>query len=190
MEAKKSLLEKIGLVEKVQPKNNSVKEVSSEKKETDSKKVINIQKKEDQFNTDSLLKVDEIYTKYNLPGDGTNTVFIIDNFLKALPDYLPEEVKKQSVLSIISSSGMSVDNLLKDGNHRLKLLKSFLEDFSNHTNNAISQNEMEIRKLTEKIQKCKRDIENKRKLIDGQKATIEYETQKIVKIIDFIDSKK
>lgn len=198
MESKKSLLEKLGLIEKIENKseviynsdedsNADLPDKNDENIDDDIQKPVE-EKKPSQM--DQLLKPEEIYKKFNLNNGGTNTIFIIDNFTKALPDYLPIEIKRQSVLNIISSSGMDIMQLLKDGNERLEVLKKFHENFSISTDKIISDHEKEIDRLIETINKYKKVISERKKLSDEQKAVIECETQKIQSIIQFINDKQ
>lgn len=198
METKKSLLEKLGLIEKIENKSeviyNSDEDTTSDLSDKNENDIDDdIQKPVEESRStqmDKLLKPEEIYNKFNLNNGGTNTIFIIDNFTKALPDYLPIEIKRQSVLNIISSSGMDIMKLLKDGNERLEVLKKFHENFSISTDKIIADHEKEIDRLIETINKYKKVISERKKLSDEQKAVIECETQKIQSIIEFINEKK
>lgn len=136
------------------------------------------------------LDIKEIYHKFGPSTNETNTIYIIDSFLKALPDNLPSDIKLQSVLGIISASKMDVEQLLVDGSRRLDVLTQFFRNFMESNNNVISENEREINLLTEKINEHKKVIEGRKKLQDEQKSIIEFELQKIENIIDFVQSKK
>ena len=136
------------------------------------------------------LDINEIYHKFGPSTGETNTIYIIDSFLKALPDNLPSDIKLQSVLGIISASKMDVEQLLTDGGRRLDVLTQFFRNFMESNNNVIAENELEINLLTEKINEHKKVIESRRKLQEEQKSIIEFELQKIENIIDFVQSKK
>lgn len=194
MEAKKSLLERLKLIERVEenpkPVSENVVEPEEVKEEETPKQNVAAYDQQNQFKVDKLLKVEEIYKKFNLESDNKDTIFIIDSFSKALPDYLPQEIKRQSVLNIISSSGMNIVELLKDGSERLSVLKNFENGSSNYTNKLISECEAEIEKLMQAINKCKKNINDRKKLQEEQSANIEYEVQKIQNIIQFINPEK
>lgn len=195
MEAKKSLLERLKLIEKVEEDKetaspNSVEQVKEEiKKDIPTQNMVSFDQ-QNQFKADKLLKIEEIYKKFNLDSDNKNTIFIIDSFSKALPDYLPQEIKRQSILNIISSSGMNIVELLKDGTERINILKNFENSCTNYTNKLISESEAEIEKLMQAINKCKKSINDRKKLQEEQSANIEYEVQKIQNIIQFINPEK
>lgn len=195
MEAKKSLLERLKLIERVEEDKekaslNVVEPVKEEIKEDIPKQNMVSFDQQNQFKADRLLKIEEIYKKFNLDSDNKNTIFIIDSFSKALPDYLPQEIKRQSILNIISSSGMNIVELLKDGSERINVLKNFESSSTNSTNKLISESEAEIEKLMQAINKCKNSINDRKKLQEEQSANIEYEVQKIQNIIQFINPEK
>lgn len=115
-----------------------------------------------------------------------NTIFIAETYLKTLPDYLPNELKRKAVLDIILSSGLSVDKLLKDGEERKKVLNNFLQRFSQTTEKIIRDYENEILKLSESIQANKKSIIERKELQEEQIAIINYEIQRLQRIINFL----
>ncbi|MEA4826808.1 MAG: hypothetical protein VB130_09265 [Clostridium sp.] len=133
-----------------------------------------------------LLSVDEIYNRFNIENKKINTIFLIDSYVKALPETLPTDIKKQSVLNIIKASGMNVQELIKDGQDRVKVLGSFTSDVSAKTKSIIDEYEKEIGELLKKIDEYKNIINNRKNFQEEQKACIDYEVQKINNIIGFI----
>lgn len=231
MESKKSLFEKLGLIEKVQTtpeeetdstKSNDADEAAKESfvqrinstvektnpftgekaspfsvenanpfsNEKSNPFSAETSEKSRSFKFDRHNEISEIYNTYNLKLDGVNTIFIIENFLKALPEYLPEDVKRQSLFDIISSSGMSLENLISDGSERLKSLDAFFDQFSTNINKNIQEREKEIEILVKKINECKSDIQEFEQLRNAQKATIDYEMQKVSNILRFVKPSK
>lgn len=136
---------------------------------------------------DKILQTNEIYNKSNIEKNDINTVFIINSFIKALPENLPVEIKRQSVLNIIIASGMNLENLIEDGNNRLSILNTYINEFSKETENTIIQYQMEIENLNKKIDEYKNNIKTRDKLQQEQNAIITYEIQKIEEIIGFIN---
>lgn len=134
-----------------------------------------------------LLKIDEIYKNYDINSNGINSLSIVESFQKALPDYLPTDVKRQSILNIISSSNVQVDSLVKDGSDKLNCLKDFSRSFTEESRDVISNFEDEIKKLNEKINSYKTAIDNMKKLQSEQDFTVKYEIDKINNILQFIN---
>lgn len=204
---KKPLMEILGLIEKIENSQNittnpteaeAVKEtvveninlnpVEAENTQVDSNTSDVVETTEELYQ--EKLDINEIYLKFGPSTNDTNTIYIIDSFLKALPDNLPSDIKLQSVLGIVSASKMDVEQLLTDGSRRLEVLTQFFKNFMNSNNNVIDENEKEISILTEKINQHKKIIEGRKKLQEEQKSVVEFELQKIENIIDFVQSKK
>lgn len=133
-----------------------------------------------------LVPVTYVYEKNNIASEGLNTIFMAETYLKALPDYLPNELKRKTVLDIIHSSGMSADKLLKDGEERKKALNNFLQKFSQTTEKIIRDHENEIHKLSESIQANEKAITERKNLQEEQNALINYEVQRLQRIINFL----
>lgn len=133
-----------------------------------------------------LMKIKEVYKNYDINTEGINSLSIVESFQKALPDYLPTDVKRQSILNIIASSDVKIGNLVKDGSDKLKCLRDFSQSFSDESNDVISDFENEIKKLNEQISSFKTAIENMRKLQTEQEFILKYEMEKINSILQFI----
>lgn len=215
---RRSILEKLGLIEKVGDANaehedndiemsvedkEEVKEiVMSEKekpqfadyiKKAEAKTEVKTSTQDEDFDNPiaivkkkKLLKIEEIYKNYNIYTDGVFSLSIVESFQKALPDYLPTDVKRQSILNIIESSNVEIDSLIRDGNDKLNSLKDFSKSFSDESREVISNFENEINKLNEKINSYKAAIDNMKKLQSEQDFTVKYEIDKINNILNFI----
>jgi len=135
------------------------------------------------------LPIKTIFEKFGLETKETSTVYLIENFMKALPNNLPADIKRQSIINLISASQLDIICLLKDGNRRLDVLNNYIDDFSGNVAETIVSNEKQIRKLNERIAYHNRIIEDKQRMRDAQKAEVDFEIQKIANIIDFIENK-
>ena len=134
-----------------------------------------------------LLKIEEIYKNYNVNSEGIKSLCIVESFQKALPDYLPKDVKRESILNIIASSNVQVESLIKDGNDKLNCLKDFSQLFINESNDIILNFENEITELNEKIKQFKTAIDNMKSLQNEQDFTVKYEIDKINNILEFLN---
>jgi hypothetical protein len=206
---KKSILEKFGLIEKVQidtEKENDYKKaeesIDVKPQKVFEEKVSDVDVKSEIKNTvetddliagmknKKLFKVDEIYRNYNTESQGINSLFIVESFLKALPDYLPVDVKRESTLEIVASSGVKIESLIKDGDCKLKCLKEFSQYFLDDASDTICRCENEIRMLNEKINNYKKIIDDMKKLEEEQSGVVMYEIQRINNILGFVNSEK
>lgn len=195
--SKKPLLERWGFIEPVlksgKEEDFSMMEddaaITSEFKTTaDNNDPMDLQERLEKANIEKL-SIKEIFERFRLEEKETNTVYLIESFIKALPNNLPTDVKRQSIINLISASQLDIICLLKDGNKRLDVLHKYSEDFSNNVAEIIAANEKQIRKLNERIAYHNRIIEEKNRLKEEQKAEVEFEIQKLTNIIEFIENK-
>lgn len=199
---RRSILEKLGLIEKIENEDNEIEQVVENIEqvipaETEKPQFTNLIKKVEVQSDESddpvaivrkkkLLKIEDIYKNYDISSDGINSLSIVESFQKALPDYLPSDVKRQSILNIIVSSNVKVESLVKDGNDKLNCLKDFSRSFTNESVDVISNFENEIKSLNEKINNFKTAIDNMKKLQTEQDFTVKYEIDKINNMLQFI----
>ncbi len=199
---KKSFFEKLGLIEPVDQENDEsaapepqqalseVKRIDNSESETVSKTVEYPIKNSEQNNRIEKLSIDEIYTIFTLlPRSATNTVYLIDNFLKALPNNLPIEIKRQSLDSLLAASHINMTDLLNDGKERIEIMNDYLNNFTLDLEEVISNHEKQIKELNEKIAHHNNIIEERSRTLEEQKAIVKFEVQKISSIIDFARSK-
>ncbi|MGI6669044.1 MAG: hypothetical protein ACOX4M_06500 [Acetivibrionales bacterium] len=165
-------------------KNAAKKETNKEVSSSDVNNIGNSEKKEREFM--ELTPVDKIYEKNSISLAELNTIFIAESYLKTLPDYLPNDVKRKAVLDIIASSGLSSDKLLEDGDGRIKALNNFLNGFSRTTEKIVRDHENEIQKLSESIKANEKSISERKELQEEQAAVINYELHRLQKIINFL----
>jgi len=129
--------------------------------------------------------VNDIYSLYDLKNSNINTVFMLQNFINALPQNLPKDVVKQSVINIINASNIDLNELLSDGEQRLEVLAKVMEGYYNQTNKRVAEYKKEIDKLSNLISNCKEEIKIKENMLEEQICLIKYEAEKINSIIDF-----
>jgi hypothetical protein len=210
---RRSILEKLGLIEKIENEDNeeSVKEAdqiipietekaqlkkqeiqfdANEKSITEVQPAKSVEVSADPIvavNKKRLLKIEEIYKNYNVNSDGIKSLSIVESFQKALPDYLPTDVKRESILNIIASSNVQVESLIKDGNDKLNCLKDFSQSFTNESNEIILSFENEISELNKKINNFKKAIDSMKSLQNEQDFTVKYEMDKINNILAFLN---
>lgn len=204
-----NIFEKMGFIEKIE--ENEVKEVKEVKEVNEVKEVKpNIEKEEKQEvsnklekealpknnievhnnNTPNekfvLEKIESIYAKNNVYSEGVNSVFIIENFAKALPNNLPINMKRDSVLNIVSCSGMLLDKLISDGQNKLKCINQYRSVFNKDIEFEMSKYEEQIKEQEEKIVKMKKLINELKELKKDQLTILDYEEEQINSILNFI----
>ena len=138
---------------------------------------------------DKLLNLDEIYKELHLDQIATtDTVFLLENLIKALPEELPEFVKKTTVNNIIQASAMNLPKLLEDGNARLKSLKQFSIDYTHANSEEISALKSEITRLSAIVADYHQQIKHKETLISDETNLIQTEQNRIQAILEFFNN--
>lgn len=206
MREKKSIFEKFGLVEKVQSDEAAIPDTPREDelemlaapvmgaihKDTDAAPSVKATAVDpiENINRKTILSIEEIYSKYSIKSEGINSMSIVESYLKALPVYLPIDVKRDTTLNIIKSSGVKLENLILDGNYKLKCLKDFSEYTYQDASEMVTLCENEVKILNQKINSYKKAISDMKKLLEEQDFLINYEVDKLNTIMGFVGEEK
>lgn len=199
-----SVLEKLNVVEKVQQEvsnnnfineNNIKKESSSQEdlkasvtKHQDTKVLNNSTPPKTNLEKniiDKSLDISEIYSLFGVDTNKINTIFMLGQFINAIPESLPHDIRKESVMNILTAANSNFTDLIKDGEIRLNTLNEFTEKFHDTVNSKIDEYNLEISKLKSLISDYEIKIENKKNMLSKQDSIVKYELQKINSIINF-----
>jgi len=135
---------------------------------------------------DRYLDIDELYIALSLKSKRTDTIYLVEEYLKTLPESLPDESRREIVNKIVAASGFDYDLLLGDGVLRVKMLKEYAERFARYTDDYVSERQTELDELDQQIMRIRRLIENRRELHKKQFFAIEAEAQRLKEILTFI----
>ena len=136
--------------------------------------------------TDRYLDIDELYDVLSLPSKRTDTIFLVEEYIKTLPDSLPDDSRREIVRRIVSASGFDYDLLMGDGVLRVKMLKDYAERFARQTDEYIASRQAELDDLDQQIMRIRRLIEIRKGLHKKQFFAIEAEAQRLKEILTFI----
>ena len=136
--------------------------------------------------TARYLEIDQLYDALSMKAKRTDTIYLIEEYLKTLPESLPDESRREIVSKIVAASGFDFDVLMGDGILRTKMLKEYAERFAKHTDDYISARNAEVDELEQQIMRLRRLIENRRDLHKKQLFAIESEAQRLKDILTFI----
>ncbi len=132
------------------------------------------------------LTLEEIYGRYDLTiHSSTDTVFMLEDLLSALPDSLTEEVLKHTVKNIIQVSRLNLEALLQDGEKRINALHELMKDYTTCTSKEIANYRATIAELTASIHQLQEKIKAKEVLLKSQDELVQNETDRIEKIVGF-----
>ena len=138
--------------------------------------------------TDRYLNIDELYEALALRSKKTDTIYLIEDYLKSIPDSLPDESRRQIVSKIVAASGFDYDLLMGDGILRVKMLKEYAEKFARYTEDYVAARQAELFELENQIVQIHKLIEKRRELHKKQFLTIEAEAGRLREILAFINS--
>lgn len=192
---KKNIFEKLGLVEQVEEESVDFSELDNfVLAPVEEEQVQKIEEKLDvlieSYERDKLMTVEDVYRKANLNKNMKETVFMVDVLMKALPENLPSDIKRESVTNIMTASEMKIEDLLNDAYQRIDALNNVLEQTVQVTEQVNAKNEGTIRELEKRIDELRKDIQNRLKFQENQNSALEYEIQKVINIVEFIKGKK
>lgn len=179
-------------------KNESVKEMlreaSQEMAESSDVDSAQIEEKLDEligsYEKNKMMSIDDIYRSSRMETDKKSTIFMVDVFQKTLPENLPLDVKRASVMNIMDVSSINLEYLLNDAYKRIDALNNVLEQTVQTTEEVLTKNEASIKELESRIKDLKKVNEVRVQFQEDQSSVIEYEIQKIIGIVDFIKPKK
>lgn len=194
MATKKNIFEKLGLVEPVEEAADFSELDNFIPMDEEEEQVQKIEEKLDvlieSYERDKLMTVEDVYRKASLNKNVKETVFMVDVLMKALPENLPSDIKRESVTNIMKASEMKIEELLNDAYQRIDALNNVLEQTVQVTEQVNAKNEGTIRELEKRIDELRRDIQSRLKFQESQNSALEYEIQKVINIVEFIKGKK
>ena len=141
--------------------------------------------REDDY-TDKYLEIDDLYEVLSLKSKRTDTIYLVEEYLKSLPESLPDESRREIVSKIVAASGFDYDLLMGDGVLRVKMLKEYAERFAGHTDDYVAARQAELEELDQQILRVRKLIDNRRELHKKQFFAIEKEAQRLKDILTFI----
>lgn len=195
MVKKKSLFEKLGLVESTGDQrlqdawSEDVRNAALGTLVTD----YGSSTDEQEFSLDfevneNFLTVEKIYEKAEL-SDMSGSIFKVEEFGKHLPDNLPSEVKRQSVVGILTASGLELVDLLQDAQNRTNALEGVSVLTVGTSKTTVSEKEQEISDLSDKIDVLKQEIIDAKSTQEQQDILIHAEVSRINSIVKFVSPK-
>ncbi|MBS7526538.1 hypothetical protein KHM83_07595 [Fusibacter paucivorans] len=142
------------------------------------------------YEKNKLLTIEEIYRNAHLENEVKKTIFMADVYQKAIPENLPLDIKRETVLNIMNVSSISLEELLNDAYKRIDALNTVLEETVSTTQEIFNRNDATVRELEKRIEDLKDINKNRKKFQEDQNTMIEYEIQKIINLVEFVKPKK
>ncbi|MCL1819064.1 MAG: hypothetical protein FWG36_00245 [Oscillospiraceae bacterium] len=136
--------------------------------------------------TDKFMEVEEIYRALSMKIGGTDTIYLIEEYMKTLPDSLPAESRRAIIMKIVGASGFDFDRLLNDGIERVTKLNEYAATFAQQTDKIVARHNGELDALEKQIQRVRELIGERKNLHKKQFLSIENEAQRLKEVLDFV----
>jgi hypothetical protein len=135
---------------------------------------------------DRYLDTAELYTNFRMKLSGIDTIYLIEEYMKTLPDSLPVELRRSIIIRIVASSGFDFEKLVNDGIDRVTRLNEYATQFAARTDEVVTRQNAVIEDLERQITAIRAEIDERKNLHKQQFLTIEDEAQRLKEILDFI----
>ena len=126
----------------------------------------------DEVNVNTL--IDDIYAQNDLT-EMSESIFKVEEVINSLPKEMATDAKRQTVQSILSSFGLTVSEVVSDGEKRVEIVKAvkktICEDGESNVSDmeaSIEQHKIEIAELQKKIAAVKEEVKTSSELIDSE----------------------
>lgn len=133
--------------------------------------------------------IEDIYTNNNL-SDLSRSIFKVEELINSLPKEMPNETKKATVLSILSSFNLTADEVIEDGYARENIIRSALNEIIAENENVIADNNATIEQKKKEIQELEKDNASRETIIKNTGDKIEVELKRISDLVAFVGGEK
>lgn len=140
-----------------------------------------------EVNTASL--IDDIY-ECNKLQDKTRSIFKVEELINSLPKEMVTETKKATVLAILGSFGLTVEEVAMDGYTRTDILNAIKNNINEEYSTSIANEEKQIEEHKKAIAELELAIASEKEEMKVSNETISEETERIGKLIEFIRGDK
>lgn len=176
--AKKSLFEKMGLVEKV-PDDFDDSEVYQYGEEETEEPEVNVEG----VAQDNL--VSDIYSANDLT-DMDTSIFKAEEIKATLPSTMTTEAMQATVTGILASFKLTAEELIADGNHREEILQAARNKIVDENTNEINDLKNKIEDAKHLIENCEKEIADHEKTISSSVEIINTEIMRIANLNKFL----
>lgn len=173
-----SWLKKLGLIEEVPQENveMEVPEIIPQVEEVPEGEL-------DDVNTDTL--IEDIYTQNDLY-DKSKSIFKVEELINSLPKEMVTETKKASVLAILDSFGLTVMEIVDDGEKRIQVLGSIKDKINSESDISIADKETQIENHKKAIAELEAAIASEKEEMRISNEMISGEVTRVTDLMKFI----
>ena len=178
--AKKSIFEKMGLVEKVDDDYDTESYTDQNFDETEEELP--------EVNTEGVSQdnlIADIYTANDLT-DMDKSIFKAEEIKATLPATMTTEAMKATVIGILSSFKLTAEGLAQDAADRTEVLKAACAQITKDNTDVIDERKTQIEEAKHLIEQCEKDIAEHEKVITDSVETINAEVKRITNLNTFL----
>ena len=139
-------------------------------------------------NTDGVTQdgfVQDVYEKNEL-ADLSRSIFKVEQVMNSLPKEMATAVKKSTVHTILTSFGLSVDEILEDAERRKEIISTALNTVIAENDEVVAQNDSCIEQKKIEIGELEKDNAERHQFVEEIKQNSEKEFDRICNLVDFI----
>ena len=180
--AKKTLFEKMGLVEKVSDDFDDTETYLDEEETVAEEPEVNVEG----VKQDNLIA--DIYSANDMTNFDTS-IFKAEEIKATLPATMTTEAMQATVTGILGSFKLTVDELDKDGQRRNEILQAARNKTVEENTNEIDDLKNKIEDAKHLIENCEKEIADHEKVISSSTETINAEIMRIDNLRTFLGGK-
>lgn len=180
--AKRTLFEKMGLVEKVPDDYDDTEAYLNEEETVAEEPEVNVEGIEQ----DNLIA--DIYSANDMTNLDTS-IFKAEEIKATLPATMTTEAMQATVTGILGSFKLTVDELDEDGQHRAQILQAARNKIVEENTNEIDDLKNRIEDAKHLIENCEKEIADHEKVISSSTETINAEIMRIDNLRTFLGGK-
>jgi len=176
--AKKSLFERMGLVQSIEEETEVTENVLCE----------NVPEEELEVDVESVTQnnlIEDIYSCNSL-SDYSRSIFKVEQLINSLPKEMPNETKKTTVLTILSSFNLTIEEIMQDAVNRQNIISAAYDEIVGENESVINNNDLEIEEKKMEIQNLEKDTASRKSVIHDTSEKINKELTRIKTLVDFV----
>lgn len=182
---KKTFWEKVGMVERVNP-------VEEEPDVYEEEEVTSNDTEEVYVETEGIGVENIVHDAYKENGleDLSKSIYKVGEISKSLPNTIPNAAKRETVLGILATFGLTVEGVSEDARTRYSVLRSVCNKMCDGESSEIKRLTAEIEDLYKAAEAKKLEVQEHENRMRGIINTSQDELKKIKEMWDFITDKE
>lgn len=139
-------------------------------------------------NIDNVTHTDFIADVYdqNELSDQSKSIFKVEEIINTLPKEMPNDTKRIAVIGILTTFGLTLDQVIADGEHRKSIIMAAADEIKTQNESVINENNIVIEEKKHEIETLEADISNRKNVISDINVKTTYEIEHIDSLIGFI----